>query len=185
MMHLNVKTDTISTRSDRNSLLLGVWYIHFYCSPDWLISAIPIKGVKTTSMYCEITKLLYINKKLQQTDKKNIRTKHTKVSLWILLPEFKFVKHFVVLLFILESTDRYKVFHMAHSWQLCCCSLCRLCCDLMNRNWITTKWNCITFHMWLKIACEMGLRSLRQPNPRKVDQLWKGNMYKPFNHAYP
>ena len=87
--------------------------------------------------------------------------------------EFKLVKPFVFLSFIFESTDRSKVFHMTHSWQLCCCSMCQICCDVMIRNEITTKLNSITFHMWLKMACELGPKSLRQPNLRKVDQLWK------------
>ena len=91
--------------------------------------------------------------------------------------KFKYVKPFFFLSFIFKSTDRYKIFHMTHSWQLCCCSMRQICCGLMIRNQITTKLNSITFHMWLKIACELGPMpgpmSLRQPNSRKVDQLWK------------
>ena len=30
--------------------------------------------------------------------------------------------------------------------------------------------------MWLKIACELGPRSLRQPNSRKVDQFSAANL---------
>ena len=65
---------------------------------------------------------------------KYIRAKDTQVSLMVFSSEFKFVKPFVFLSFIFESTDRYKVFHMKHLWQLCCCRMQQICCDLMIRN---------------------------------------------------
>ena len=72
-----------------------------------------------------------------------------------------FVKPFILLSFIFKSTNCYKVFHMTHSWQLCSCSMHPIFCDLMIRNYITTKWNSIIFHLWLKISCEIGLRSYK------------------------
>ena len=65
---------------------------------------------------------------------KYIRAQDTQMSLMIFSSEFKLVKPFVFLSFIFESTDRYTIFHMTHSWQLCCCSMRQICCDLMIRN---------------------------------------------------
>ena len=65
---------------------------------------------------------------------KYIRAKDTQVSLAIFPSEFKLVKPFVLLSFIFESTNLYKVFCMTHSWQLCCCRMRQICCDLMIRN---------------------------------------------------
>ena len=48
--------------------------------------------------------------------------------------KFKYVKPLFFLSFIFKSTDRYKIFHMTHSWQLCCCSMRQICCGLMIRN---------------------------------------------------
>ena len=50
------------------------------------------------------------------------------------LSKFKYVKPFFFLPFLSKSTDRYKIFHMTHSWQLCCCSMRQICCGLMIRN---------------------------------------------------
>ena len=48
--------------------------------------------------------------------------------------EYNLIKPFVFLSFIFESTDRYNFFHMTHLWQLRCCSMRQICCDLMIRN---------------------------------------------------
>ena len=49
---------------------------------------------------------------------KYIRATDTQVYLTSFPSEFKFVKPFVLLSLIFESTDRNKIFHMTRSWQL-------------------------------------------------------------------
>ena len=75
-----------------------------------------------------------IKQEIAANCEKYIRAKDTQVSQTIFPSEFKLVKPFILLSFIYESTDRYEVFHMTHSWQLCCCRMRQICYDLMNKN---------------------------------------------------
>ena len=59
-----------------------------------------------------------------------------------------------------------------------------ICFDLVIRNWIATKQNFITFHMWLKIACEMGPRSLRQPKSEESNVGWHNSVRYPNSVAF-
>ena len=63
----------------------------------------------------------------------------------------------------------------------------QICCDLMIRNKIKTKLSSITFHIWLKIACELGPRSLRQPKFEESKSIMERKICinSLIHHAYP
>ena len=128
---------------------LCVWVLVHPTQVGWWLKI----GHMTTSQPVDITTALYHlsvpvinftkfmsifknndNKKLQQTAKNTFGPRTHKFLSWLFSSEFKLVKPFVFLSFIFEPTDRYKVFHVTHSWQLCCCSMRQICCDLMIRN---------------------------------------------------
>ena len=98
----------------------------------------------------------------------------------VLPSEFELVKPFVLLWFIYEWTDRYKVFPMTHSWQLYIYAVAT-CAKFVVIWWSEIKLRqnnfFITFHMWLEIAREMGPRSYKTTESEESRPIMERKMF--------